>query len=195
MFHVKGVGMKIFLARPLGTVASFVPSEGPVWMWELDCEEGWAPKNWCFWTAVLTLESALDYKEIQPVHSEGDQSWVFFGRTDAKAETPVLWPPHAKSWLIGKGSNAGRDWGQKERGTTEDEMSGWHHRLDGHGFEWTLGDGDGQGGLLCCDSWVAKSRTQMNDWSELNRTDVPPWPMTTGFLFLCFAFLFLIILL
>ena len=96
-------------------------------MWELDCEEGWAPKNWCFWTVVLekTLESPLDCKEIQPVHPKGNQSWVFFGRNDAKAETPVLWPPHAKSWLIGKDSDAGRRWGQEEKGTTEDEMAGW----------------------------------------------------------------------
>ena len=124
-------------------------------MWELDCEEGWAPKNWWFWTVVLekTLESLLDCKEIQPVHSEGDQSWVFFGRNDAKAETPVLWPPHVKSWLIGKDSDAGRDWGQEEKGTTEDEIAGWHHWLDGRESEWTPGVGDGQGGLECCDSW------------------------------------------
>ena len=115
-----------------------------VWMWELDCEESWALKNWCFWTVVLekTLESPLDCKEIQPVHPKGDWSWVFFGRNDAKAETPVLWPPHSKSWLIEKDSDAGRDWGQEEKGTTEDEMAGWHHRLDGHEFEWTLGVGD-----------------------------------------------------
>ena len=102
---------------------------GHVWMWEIDCEEGWAPKNWCFWTVVLekTLESPLDCKEIQPVHSKGDQPWVFFGRNDAKAETPVLWPTHAKSWLIGKDSDAGKDWGQEEKGMTEDEMAGWHH--------------------------------------------------------------------
>ena len=112
---------------------------GHVWMWELDCEESWAPKNWCFWTVVLekTLESPLDCKEIQPAHSKGDWSWVFFGRNDAKAETPVLWPPHGKSWLIGKDSDTVRDWGQKEKGTTEDEdeMAGWHHRLEGHEFE------------------------------------------------------------
>ena len=103
-------------------------------MWELDCEEGWVLKNWCFWTVVLekTLESPLDCKEIQRVHSEGDQSWDFFGRNDAKAATPVLWPPHETSWLIGKDSDAGRDWGQEEKGTTEDEMPGWHHWLDGH---------------------------------------------------------------
>ena len=102
---------------------------GHVWMWELDYEEGWAPKNWCFWTVVLEkiLESPLDCKEIQPVHSEGNQPWDFFGRNDAKAETPVLWPPHEKSWLIGKDSDAGRDRGQEEKGTTEGEMAGWHH--------------------------------------------------------------------
>ena len=110
-------------------------SSSHVWMWELDYKESWVPKNWCFWTVVLekTLESALDCKEIQPVHSEGDQSWVFTGRSDVKAETPILWPPHAKSWLIGKDSDAGRDW--EEKGTTEDEMAGWHHWLDGREFE------------------------------------------------------------
>ena len=129
-----------------------------IYMWELDCEESWAPKNWCFWSVVLekTLESPLDCKEIQPVHSEGDQPWVFFGRNDAKAETPVLLPPHAKSWLTGKDSDAGRDWGQEEKGTTEDEMAGWHHQLDGREFEWTPGVGDGQEGLVCCDSWGHK---------------------------------------
>ena len=100
-------------------------------------EDSWVPKNWCFWTVVLekTLESPLDYKDVQPVHPKGDQSWVFIGRTDATAEAPVLWPPHAESWLIGKNSDAGRDWGQEEKGTTEDEMAGWHHLLDGHEFE------------------------------------------------------------
>ena len=138
-------------------------------MWELDCEGRWALKNWCFWTVVLekTLESPLDCKEIQPLHSE-DQPWVFFGRNDAKTETPVLWPPHAKSWLIGKDSDAGRDWGQEEKGTTEDEMSGWHHWLDGHEFEWTPGDGDGQGGLACCDSWGCKESdtSERLNWTE-----------------------------
>ena len=144
---------------------------GQVWMWELDCEEGWAPKNWCFWTVVLekTLESPLDCKEIQLVHSEGDQPWDFFGRNDAEAETPVLWPPHAKSCLIGKDSDAGRDWGQ-EKGTTEDEMSGWHHWLDGLESEWTPGVGDGQGGLACCNSWGRKESdtTERLNWTELN---------------------------
>ena len=146
-------------------------SSGHIRMWELDCEGSWAPKNWCFWTVVLvkTLESPLDCKEIQQVHSEGDQSWVFFGRNDAKTETPVLWPPHAKSWLIGKDSDAGRDWGQEEKGTTEDEMAGWHHWLDGRESEWTPGVGDGQGGLACWDSWGCKESdtTKRLNWSEM----------------------------
>ena len=145
-------------------------SSGHVWMWELDCEESWTLKNWCFWTVVLekTLENPLDCKEIQPVHPEGDQSWVFTGRTDAEAETPVLWSPDVKSWLIGKDPDAGRDWGQEEKGTTEDEMAGWHHRLDGHGFGWTPGVGDGQGGLVCCDSWCRKESdtTERLVWTE-----------------------------
>ena len=109
-----------------------------------------------------TLESPLDCKEIQPGRSRGDQPLVFFGGNDAKAETPVLWPPHAKSWLIGKDSDAGKDWWQDQRRTTEDEMAGWHHRLDVHEFERSLGDDDGQGGLVCCNSWDSKSRTQLS---------------------------------
>ena len=116
-----------------------------------------------------TLESPLDCKEIQPVHSEGDQPWDFFGRNDAKAETPVLWPPHGKRWLIGKDSDAGKDWGQEEKGMTEDEMAGWHHGLNGHGSEWTPGDGDEQGGLVYCDSWGRKEldMTEWLNWTEL----------------------------
>ena len=114
-------------------------------------------------TALGNSESPLDCKEIQPVHPEGDQSWVFIGRNNAEAETPVLWPPHVKSWLIGKDPDVGRDWGQKGKGTTEDEMAGWHHRLYGHEFESTLGVGNGQGGLACCDSWGCK---------ELDTTDL-----------------------
>ena len=147
-------------------------SRGHVCMWELDYEESWVLKNWCFWTVLLekTLESPLDCKEIQPVHSKGDQPWVFFGRDDAKAETLVLCPPHAKSWLVEKDPDAGRDWGQEERGTTEDEMAGWHHWLDGHESEWTPGVGDGQGGLACCDSWDRKEldMTERLNWTELN---------------------------
>ena len=138
-------------------------------MWELDCKESWAPKNWYFWTVVLekTLESPLDCKEIQPVHPKGDQSWVFIGRTDVEAETPILWPPDVKSWLIGKDSDAGKDWG-REKGMTEDEMFGWHHRLHGHGFGWTLGL------VMDREAWramvhgVAKSRTWLSDWIQLN---------------------------
>ena len=136
-------------------------------MWELDCEESWALKNWCFWTVVLekTLESPLDY-EVQPDHPKGDQSWVFIGRTDTESETPILWPSHEKSWLTGKDPDAGRDWAQEEKGTTEDEMAGWHHRLDGCELEWTLGVGDEQGGLACCNSWGRK---------ESDMTERPNW--------------------
>ena len=137
-------------------------------MWELEYKESWVLKDWCFWTVVLekTLESPLDCKEIQPVHPKGDQPWVFIGRTNAEAETPVLWPPRAKCWLTGKDSDAGRDCGQEMKGAAEDEMAGWHHPLDGHEFEWTLGAGDGQGGLECCNSWGRRVR---HDWAtEVN---------------------------
>ena len=145
-------------------------SSSVVWMWELDYKESWVPKNWCFWIVVLekTLESPLECKEIQPVHPKGDHSWVFIGRTDVETKTPVLWPPDKKSWLIGKDSDAGKDWGQEQKGKTEDEMVGWHHRLDGHGFGWTPGVGDWQGGLACCSSWGHRVR---HDWAtELNWT-------------------------
>ena len=117
-----------------------------------------------------TLASPLDSKEIQPVHSEGDQPWDFLGRNDAKAEILVLWPPHAKSWLIGKDSDAGRDWGQEEKGMTEDEMAGWYHWLDGRESGWTPGVGEGQGGQVCCDSWGCKESdtTEWLNWTELN---------------------------
>ena len=140
-------------------------------MWELGCKESWVPKNWCFWTVELekTLESSLGCKEIQPVYPKGDQSWVFIGRTDVEAEIPILWPPDAKSWLIWKDPDVGKDWGQEEKGTTEDEMAGWHHRLDGHGFGRTSADGDGQGGLACCGSWGRKESdtTESLNWTEL----------------------------
>ena len=112
-------------------------SSGYVWMWELDYKEFWTPKNWYFWTVVLekTIESSLDCKEIQPVHPKGNQSWIFIGRTDTEAETPVLWPPDVKSWVIWKDPDAGDDWRQEEKGTTEDEVVGWHHQLNGHEFE------------------------------------------------------------
>ena len=146
-------------------------SSGHVWMWELDCEESWVPKNWCFWTVVLekTLESPLDCKEIQPVHPKENQSWVFIGRTDAEAETLILWPPGARSWLIWKNPDVGKDWKQEEKGTTEDEMAGWHHWLNAHEFGWTPGVGDGQGGLVCCDSCGLKESdtTEQLNWTEL----------------------------
>ena len=141
-------------------------------MWELDYKESWALKNWCFWSVVLekTLESPLDCKEIQPVHPKGDHSWVFIGGTVVEAETPILWPPDAESWLIWKDPEAGKDWGQEEKGTTEDEMVGWHHRHNGHGFEWIPGVGDGQRGLACCGSWGCKESdtTEQLKWIEPN---------------------------
>ena len=135
----------------------------------MDYKESWVQKNWCFWTVVLekTLESSLDSKEIQPVHPKWDQSWVFIRRTDVEAETTILWPSDAKSWLIWKDPAAEKDWGQEEKGTTEDKMVWLHHQLDGHGFGWTPGVGDGQGGLLCCGSWGRKESG--HDWAtELN---------------------------
>ena len=112
-------------------------SSGHIWMWELDYKENWAPKNWCFWNVVFekTLESPLDSKEIQPVHPKGDQSWMFIRSTNVEAETPILWPPDAKNWLVGKDPDAGKDWGREEKEMTEDEMVGWHHRLNEHEFE------------------------------------------------------------
>ena len=140
-----------------------------VWMWELDHKESWVPKNWCFWTVVLekTLESPLYYKEIQPVHPKGNQSWIFIGRTNAKAETPIRWPPDMKNWLTGKDPDTGKDW-RHEKGTTEDEMVGWNHRLNGHEFEQALGVGDGQGGLTRCSPWGGKESdtTERLDWNQ-----------------------------
>ena len=127
-------------------------------MWELDEKKGWAPKNWCFWTVVLekTLESPLDSKEIKLVNPNGNQPWIFIGRTVAKAEHPILLPPDAKSQLIGKVPDAGKDWKWEDKGTTEGEIVGWHHWLNGHEFEQTLRDGERQGNLVCCNSWSCK---------------------------------------
>ena len=139
--------------------------------WTVKKAEHWrtdAFELWC-WTRLLRVPWRLSCKEIQPVHSKGDKSWVFIGRPDAEAETPILWPPHAKSWLIGKDSDAGRDWEWEEKGTTEDEMAGWHHQLNGHEFEWTPGDGDGQGDLACWNSWGRKE-SDMTGW--LNGTEL-----------------------
>ena len=147
-------------------------SSSHVWMWEMEYKEFWVPKNWCFWTVVLekTLESPLDCNEIQPLYPKGDQSWVFIRRNDVVAESPILWPPDVNSWLIWKGPDAGKDWGQEEKGMTEDEMVGWHHWHNGHGFGCTPGVGDGQGGLACCSSWGRKEldMTERLNWTELN---------------------------
>ena len=131
-------------------------------MWELDNKKGWVLKNWCPWTVTLVnnLESPLDSKKIKPVNPKGNQPWIFTGRTDVEAETPILWPPDAKSWLIGKDPGAGKDWTQEEKGTTEDKMAEWRHWLNGHEFENTLGDGEGQGSLACCSPWGSQGQTQ-----------------------------------
>jgi len=137
-------------------------------MWELDYKESWASKNWCFWTVVLekTVESPLDCKEIQPVHLKGDQSWIFIERTHAEAETPILWPLDVKNWLTGK--DPGKDWRWEEKGMTEDEVVGWHHRLNGHEFEQAPGIGDGQGSLVCCNPWGQKESdmTERLNWTK-----------------------------
>ena len=145
-------------------------------MWKLDHKEGWAPKNWCFWTVVLekTLESPLHCKEIKPVNPKGNQLWIFIGRTDDEGVAPILWPPHVKSWLIGKDPDAGKDWKQEEKGITEDKMVGWHHQLDGHEILQALGDGEGQGSLQTAVHGVTKSQTRLSssnnhhpDWCTL----------------------------
>ena len=137
-------------------------------MWELDRKEHWVPKNWCFLTVVLakTLKSPLDCKEIQSVHPKGNQSWIFIERTDVEVETPILWPSNVKNWLTGKDPDVGKDWRQKEKGMTEDEMVGWHHQLDGHEFAQVLGVGDGQGSLESCSPWGLKE-SDMTEWTEL----------------------------
>ena len=140
-------------------------SSSCVWMWESEYKESWVPKNWCFWSVVLkkTLENPLGCKEIQPVNPKGNQSWIFLGRTDAEAETPILWPPDVKNWLTGKDSNAGKYWRQEEKGTTEDKMVGWHHWLDRHEIEQAPGVSDGQGSLAFCSPWSCKE-SDMTVW-------------------------------
>ena len=150
-------------------------SSSHVWIWRLDYKESWAPKNWFFWTVILqkTLDSPLGCKEIEPVHPKGNQSWIFIGRTNVEAETPILWTPDVKSWLIWKDPDAGKDWRQEEKGTTEDEMVGRHHRLDGHEFEQAPGVDDGQRSLLCCSPWGSKEpdTTERLNWTELKRVE------------------------
>ena len=152
-------------------------SSSPEWMWALDYKETWALKNWCFWTVVLekTAESPLDGKEIQPVIPKGNQPWIFIERTDFEAEAPILWLSDAKNWLIGKDPNARKDW-RWEKGTTEDEMVGWCHQLNGHEFEHAPGDGEGQGSLVYCSPWGHKdsctterlNNNNNNDWTEVS---------------------------
>ena len=140
-----------------------------VLMWELDYKKSWTPKNWCFWTVVLEKSLESPCKEIQPVNLKGNQSWIFIGRTDAEAETPVLWPPDVKNWLLGEDPDAGKDWRQEEKRKTGDEMFGWHHRLDGHEFEEDPGVGDGQESLVSCRPWGCKESdtTEWLNWTEL----------------------------
>ena len=159
-------------------VKAMVFSSSHVWIWELDYKESWAPKNWSFWIVVLekTLESPLDCKEIQPIHPKGDQSWIFIGRTDVEAETPILWLPDAKSWLIWKDPDAGKDWRQEEKGTTEGEMVGWHPGLDELEFDLSPGVGDGQGSLVCCTLWGHKESDMTESLNWAVRTLEPKHP-------------------
>ena len=150
-------------------------SSGHVWMWELDHKESWVPKNWCFWTVVLekTFDSPLDCKEIKPVHSKENQCWIFIRMTEAEAEAPIFWPPDEKSWLIRKDPDAGKYWGQ-EKGMTEDQRVGWPHWLDAHEFEQTLGDGEGQGGLVRCCPWGHKE-SDTTEWLNNNNCFTMSW--------------------
>ena len=171
----QGTSNQWFFKKPLiqtfKASKSYGFSSSHVWMWKLDYKECWAPKNWCFWTVVLekTPENPSDSKEIQPVHPKGNRSWIFIGRTDVEAETPILWPSDVKNWLIWKDPYAGKDWRWEVKGTTEDEMVEWHSQLNGHEFEWTLGVGDGQGGLACWSPWGLKESdtTKRLNWTEV----------------------------
>ena len=165
-WHIKK--QRHYFANKSLSSQSYGFSSSHVWMWELDYKESWPPKNWCFSTVMLkTLESLLDCKEIKLVHPKGNQSWIFTGRTDAEAETPILWPPDVKNWLIRKNPYDGKNWRQEGKGTTEDEMTGWHHQLDGHEFEKTPGVGDGLGSLACCSPWGCKESdtTEWLNWA------------------------------
>ena len=169
--HFKSSSLKkkfFYLFMPVSALGF---SSGHRWMWELNYKESWVPKNWCFWTVELekTLERPVDCKETKPVNPKGNQPWIIIGRTDAEAETPILWPPDAKNWLIAKDPDAGKDWGQEEKGTTEDEIVGWHHWLNGYESEQAPGVGDGQGGLACCSPWGRKE----SDTTELCRVLLP----------------------
>ena len=161
--HIKN--QKHYFANKGPSSQNYDFSSSYVQMWELDHKEGWSSKSYCFLTVVLekTLENPVDNKEIKPVNPKGNQSWVFIVMTDAEAEVPIFWPPDVKNWLIGKDPDAGKDWRQEEKGTIEDEMVGWYHRLNGHEFEQALGDGKGQGSLARCSSWGHKELAQLSD--------------------------------
>ena len=163
--HIKK--QRYYFANKTPSSQSYGFSISHGWMWELDSKESWVPKNWCFWTVVLeeTLENPLDCEEIKPVNLKGNQSWIFIGKTDAEVETPILWPPDVKNWLIGKDPDAGKDWGQEEK----IEMVGWHHPVDGYEFEQAPGVGDGQGSLACCSPWCCKEldMTEGLNWTKL----------------------------
>ena len=171
--HIKQWGHHFAQKCPSGQSYGF--SSRHARMWELDHKEGWEMKNWCFWIVVLekTLESPLDSKEIKPVNPKGNQPWMFIGRTDAEAEDLILWPPDANSQLIGKDPDAGKDWGQEEKGVTEDEMVRWHHQLTGHKFEQTTGDSEGQGSLVCCGPWGHKESDTI-DQTVVRKTSSSP---------------------
>ena len=154
--HIKK--QRHYFANKRPSSQSYGFSSSYVWMWELDHKESWALKNRCFWSVVLEkiLESPLDWKEIKPVNPKGNQPWIFIGRTNAEAEAPIFWPPDAKSQCIRKDPDAGKDWKQEEKGTTEDKMVGWHHQLNEHEYEQALGDGEGQESVTCCSPWGHK---------------------------------------
>ena len=148
-------------------------------MWELDHKESWMPKNWCFRTVVWRRLRSVPWMTRRSNHPKGNQSWIFIGRTDAEAETPILQPPDVKNWLIGKDPDAGKDWRWEDKGTTEDEMAEWHHRINGRKFEWTLGVGDGQGGLACCSPWCRKESDTTEWWNWTVTLFIPIGPVTT----------------
>ena len=169
----------ITLPTKVHLIKAMVFSSSHARMWELDCKESWVPENWCFWTVVLgkSLESPLNCKEIQPVHPKGNQSWVFIGRTDAEAETPILWPSDVKNWLIWNDPEAGKDRRWEEKGMTEDEMVGWYHWLNGHEFEHPPGVVDGYWGLVCCSPWGCKESdtTEWLNWTSYSMFMVKSW--------------------
>ena len=179
----KNKKQRYYFAKKGLSSQSYGFSSSHVWMWELDYKESYVPKNWCFWTVVLekTLESPLDCKEIKLAHPKGNQSWISIGRTDAEVEAPILWPHGATSQLIRKDPDAGKDWRQKEKRTTEAEMVGWEHWLNRHEFEQALGVGDGQGSLVCCSPWGHKE-SDTSDWTDLTEGSTPSFSLLKGFL-------------